>query len=440
MVTRREVLGYGAFVPLGAGLERLASQPLEAAQLERIVRCSIYPSIGFARIGDSTNGYRLAPEVPGIWPAPPGGYKDPTGAIYPQASRFRVYGFDAQGRTVGELNAFNAQIRWKVHVANRKAAWYDFVQPFDIPESKQLQCGRRNAGIIGSNRAALVNDPGPRYIQGRNVNPNGYQPEYRFQGGSIYGIPIPLGDLRTDSSGRLIFLGGRGNSASWIPGAEATTFANNDTWYDDTSDGPVDAAVTIGGRTLQAEGAWVVTAPPNFAPGIQGVVTLYDVMYSIALEMGASAPSSPSFVRQILPLLQRSVLYQWTNRGVLLANGWGTEGNFTRPDYLRALSNPGPRFRSLRQSVFDQFRNPDFANYEPNKLPPLLRRRDDLASEFDTSVPGYPSESVRMARTMGRRQFRSRYAGFARSRSRASEYRNAACRPTARGARPCIAR
>ncbi len=370
MATRREILRYGTFAPFGVGLGAVSTKELSAAQLERVVRCAIYPSVGFARIGNAPNGYLLAPEVAGTWPPPAGGFKDASGRIYPQAARFRVYGFDAQGRVVGELNAANAQVRWRVHVANRKAAWYEFVQPFDIPESVTLLCGLRNGDITGPARATLVNDPGPREIQGRNVNPNGTSAVHRFQGGSVYGIPIELGDVRTDPQGRLIVLGGKGNSASWIPGEEAKTFANNNTWYDDTSDGPVDATVTIGGRTLQAEGAWVVTAPPNFAPGIQGVVTLYDVMYSVALEMGAQAPEKPSFVRQILPLLQRSVLYQWTNRGVLLANGWGTPGNFMRPDFLRALSSAAPRFRSVRESVFEQFRNPDFDEYEPDKLPP----------------------------------------------------------------------
>ncbi|MBI1323542.1 hypothetical protein GC170_10200 [bacterium] len=367
---RRQILRYGAWAPFASGMAGAANRELSAADLARVVRCSIFPGVGFARIGNAPGDYMLAPEVPGTWPSPPGGYKDAAGRIYPQAARFRIYGYDAQGRVVGEMHAGNAQVRWRVHVANRKAAWYDFDQPFDIPESGTLQCGLRNATITGSTRASLVNDPGPREISGRAVNPAGTMPQYRFQGGSVYGVPVALGDLRTDPFGRLIVLGGTGNSASWIPGAEATTFANNDTWYDDTSDGPVDATVTIGGRTLQAEGAWVVTAPPNFAPGIQGVVTLYDVMYSVALQMGAQSPAKPSFVRQILPLLQRSVLYQWTNRGVFLANGWGSPGNFMRPDFLRALASPAPRNQAIRQEVFERFRNPDFDNFEPDKLPP----------------------------------------------------------------------
>ncbi len=369
-LNRRQVLRYGAIAPFAAGAAVSTQRELSAADLARVVRCSIFPAIGFSRIGNAPGDFLLAPEVPGYWPAPPAGYKDPAGRIYPQAARFRIYGYDAQGRVVGELHAGNAQVRWRVHVANRKAAWYDFVQPFDIPESETLQCDLRNGAITGQARASLVNDPGPREISGRTVNSAGNLPQFRFQGGSVYGVPIPLGDVRTDPFGRLLVLGGNGTSASWIPGAEATTFANNDTWYDDTSDGPVDATVMIGGRTLQAEGAWVVTAPPNFAPGIQGVVTLYDVMFSVALQMGAQAPARPSFVRQILPLLQRCVLYQWTNRGVLLANGWGSQGNFMRPDYLRALASPAASNRSVRQSVFEQFRNPDFDTYQPDMLPP----------------------------------------------------------------------
>ena len=67
--------------------------------------------------------------------------------------------------------------------------------------------------------------------------------------------------------GRLLFLGGLGHSASFTdPVTPLVTFANNQGWHDDTCDGPVDAVVTLpDGREFSAEGAWVVTAPPNFA-------------------------------------------------------------------------------------------------------------------------------------------------------------------------------
>lgn len=376
MTNRRQILKYGAVAPFMT----LTSEPsvVSAAQLRRVVRCAIYPPIGFARVGNSTEGYILAPEVPGLFPLPAKGYKDRTGRIYPQAVRFRVYGFDASGRVVGELDASVAKIQWNVHVANRKAAWYDFDQAFDIPESADIQSTFRNNAFKGFDRSKLVIDPGQRTIQGRNVNANGNRSEYQFQGGDFCGIPVNLGDIRTDPQGRLIVLGGQGKSGSITPEIPAYTFANNDNWYDDTSDGPVDATVTFNGQTMQAEGAWVVTAPPNFAPGIQGVVTLYDVMYEVGMSMGIEPPARPSFTRQIMPLLQRVVQYQWVNKGVLQQYGWATPGNFMKPGNLLRLANPSPRFKALRQSVLSQFRNPDFATYEPDKLPPCYGDNTNL--------------------------------------------------------------
>ena len=97
--------------------------------------------------------------------------------------------------------------------------------------------------------------------------PTGQMPSARFDGGRFLDIEVPLGELRTDDAGRLLVFGGTGHSGPAIPGTIAVTFANNDLWYDDTSDGPVDATVRIAGREIPVTGAWVVVAPPNYAPG-----------------------------------------------------------------------------------------------------------------------------------------------------------------------------
>jgi hypothetical protein len=47
-------------------------------------------------------------------------------------------------------------------------------------------------------------------------------------------------------------------------------------WFDDTSDGPVTAKVSIDGKSVPVDGAWVVIAPPNYAPGLVGWRTLYE--------------------------------------------------------------------------------------------------------------------------------------------------------------------
>ena len=62
-----------------------------------IVGAAIYPAIGIARLGNSENEYFLAPEVTDPLPEPPGFYRDSTGALKRQATRFRVYGLNASG-------------------------------------------------------------------------------------------------------------------------------------------------------------------------------------------------------------------------------------------------------------------------------------------------------------------------------------------------------
>ena len=79
------------------------------------------------------------------------------------------------------------------------------------------------------------------------------------------GTTVYLGELRTDEAGRLIVLGGRGKSASF-DGTVAITFANNEGWHDDISDGPVTAKVTYQGQKLKVAPAWVIVGPPNTRP------------------------------------------------------------------------------------------------------------------------------------------------------------------------------
>ena len=118
------------------------------------------------------------------------------------------------------------------------------------------------------------------------------------------GRPVYLGELRTDGSGRLIVLGGRGKSASYS-GAQAVTFANNEGWHDDIADGPVTAAVSFDGRTLPVDPAWVVVAPPNYAPQQKSVRTMWDLMRDVAITAGMlTKPARPSFEHDIRPIFE----------------------------------------------------------------------------------------------------------------------------------------
>ena len=111
-------------------------------------------------------------------------------------------------------------------------------------------------------------------------------PEFRFRDGQFFESFVDLGELRTDDRGRLVFLGGSGVSASNPPGMQPVTFANNDGWHDDVSDGPVTAEVRFGGKLLKVDPAWVVVAPPNYAPLQKSVRTMWDLMRDVAVKAG----------------------------------------------------------------------------------------------------------------------------------------------------------
>ncbi len=327
-----------------------------------IVRCAIHPSVGVARVGNApADEYYLAPEVPGRTAIPGGGgFKNDEGELRKEGGRFRIYGYDEDGRVVREITADDAEITWEVHLANRKAAWYQFFNAMDLAQYA-MSATFRNGTITGGSRAALVIDPGAVEIGGRGA----HGPRYRFEGGFIrFGngspIQVPLGELRTDEKGRLIVLGGDGTSAS-AANQLAVTFANNDGWYDDVSDGPVRAQVKLHGRDepLEAEPAMVVVTPPNFGPGLYGVVTMYDVVYDLFVRQGwLPAVERLSFWTHIYPLLERMVNSSWVNQGMYLLFGSGSPGDYTDPETRAQLADPSPAARPAREAVFRLFRRP----------------------------------------------------------------------------------
>ena len=322
--------------------------------MSTIVRAAIHPGIGIARVGNSPDAFFVGPELPYPVPAPEGGFKDAAGALKRQAARFRIFGYDEGGRVVAELTAANADIAWTVHVANRKAAWYNFDTALDIPEA--VPAGRRNASFVGADRQRLVIDPGPRRIAGAGV----HGAKYALDGGSFLDVPVSLGELRTDGDGRLLVLGGLGVSASPMPNNTIYTFADNDGWHDDTSDGPVTAEVRIGDRTIPVDPAWVVVAPPNYAPDIISVPTMYDVVFDACRRLWFGPIGKVSFTEHVLPILEGFVNLQWVNYGFHVQFGWKGPNEFTRGDMLAMLANPSPQFAERRRQIFNMFRHADY--------------------------------------------------------------------------------
>lgn len=322
----------------------------------------IYPAIGISRVGGSAQWF-LAPEVPGIPPAPEGGFKDGDRLIKKQVQRFRIYAFDENDAVIGELTAADTDIEWSVHVANTKAAWYGFTNPLDNGELAPGIPGQlRNQYFVADadRERMLVIDGGLTTISGRSTNSGGDGAQYAMAG-TFYGTtPVGLGHLRTDDAGRLMVFPPDGVSGS-PTGSPITSFADNDGWHDDWCDGPVTAVVRLSdGRTLEADSSWIACVGPDFAPEIPAITTLYDVIENLNVDLGWSkAPSLPlSFARHVYPTFRRLALMAWVAASANLAQGWIDVGNFADPAYLKRLADPSASNASFRRSVFEQFRNP----------------------------------------------------------------------------------
>ncbi|HEY6924321.1 MAG TPA: LodA/GoxA family CTQ-dependent oxidase [Steroidobacteraceae bacterium] len=319
----------------------------------RIVEVSIGPSIGIARLGNSPDAFFVGPESPGLPARPQGGFKDSRGCVKRQAARFRLFGLDSTGQVVAELTAAHGAITWSVHLANAKAAWHEFHGRFH-PVTRLRNRDIRNTPAQPNARDALIIDPGKRSICGREVS----GAEYRFNSGRYRGVPVALGELRTDAAGRLLVLGGFGRSASTKADNPIRNYANNDYWYDDTSDGPVTAQITLlDGRTLQASAARVIVAPPKFTPDFQNITTLHEIVATASGQK--SEQRRVSFARDILPLLRRISRHQWLNQTALRGHGPGKGGDFFQPDTLKQLASAAVDCKPAREAVFSRIRNPN---------------------------------------------------------------------------------
>lgn len=337
--------------PLGDPPEPRSAIPPIPAPDDRIVKAVIYPSIGIARVGNSPDDWFIGPEVPDPPAEKAGFYRDEHGRLKRQAARFRIYGVNALGRIVRELSTpdSGADVRWSVQVANTKAAWYGFQIALDIPEAAAAPPSTlRNAAVADRTRLAIT--PAMQSVQGVKAKAK------RFDDGKFMDRRVYLGEILTDEAGRLIVLGGHGVAAS-CDETWAITFANNEGWFDDVSDGPVNAEVTLDGHKLEVVPAWVVVAPPNYGPQQKSVRTLWDLMRDVAIQDGTlPMPTRPSFTFDILPIFERMRNLQWVNAG--FASGFGFQGafDFTTPEAIARLGDNGPASRELRRVIENQFR------------------------------------------------------------------------------------
>jgi hypothetical protein len=260
----------------------------------------IHPAIGVARVGNSPDEFFIGPERVGEVPEPPGGFKDAQCRVKRQAARFRVYAHHDDG-SVDEITDDSADISWTVHLVNAKAA----------------HPGRGNSEPAGD----LTIDPGSRTVAGPDQRQLVDTGTIHFSGESV--VTVPLGEIRTDDSGRLLVLGGHGAAAS-PAGNLIGGFWANPGWYDDVSDGPVTASVTLraDGSAPAVEGAWVIVTPPKFAPHQNSPTTLYDRVFQHMVDLGLmAAPATTSYTSDVYPILQRARDIRWVE-GIFGAHTW----------------------------------------------------------------------------------------------------------------------
>jgi L-Lysine epsilon oxidase N-terminal/L-lysine epsilon oxidase C-terminal domain len=396
----------------------------------------IHPGIGIARLGNSDTHFYLAPETPaglpmecygngnqrfgpdGVTPVLVTTFRDAQGRIKRQAARFQVFVYDEaspKGRPLkigdkvegGGNHGTLTGIRWQVYLANKKACWYQFDTtlgehgyPPDHP--------RRNAGV--SPRSRLIIDPGPRTVDG-----NKRRASFDRTGEGNYATTFPpplspnsidtLGEMMLDGESRLIVLGGHGCSGSEMagPGEPHTEdYANNDGWYDDTSDGPVTARLVMYSaevtrtRFIDVEyPAWVIVGYPRYVPQVLDMVTMDEVLYDLFVQNFATDTSLYGRLGSFddpdcIDFRNEAELRQWRDGGRL---SWNTDFRplfyrdiwpiLYRPDQFRFLCD------ILAQSNFphDQEQRGLFDPAKLSVVPGSQRARRIAAEQLSGAVP-----------------------------------------------------
>jgi L-lysine 6-oxidase len=331
-------------------------------------RYEIHPTVGVARLGDSPDSFFLAPEALGGRPLecdasgneilvagaprPVERFKDQAGRIRRQAARFKLFAFDdadpaAGGREVTLDDAEVAGIEWTVHLANKKAAWYQGAQLDGDPMLGEWAGGTntnsyqarhvplRNRRIVDESerQRSLIVDPGPRTVRepdqrvacSRATVPADY-PHGSFPDPSLGPYPIDsLGEVLVDAAGRLLVLGGHGDACGR---RIIATFTGSDTWFDDVSDGPVTCRLRLRGGEVHQLEAWCLVGPPKYAPELRNIVTLDDVMFDAGVRFLGLLPElydrerwpetggwnrdyRASFERDVRPIMERPADYIW---------------------------------------------------------------------------------------------------------------------------------
>ena len=346
-----------------------------------------------------------------------GDFRDKQQNLLRQAARFRIFAYDQPqhqypsndpgrevkiGQKLGDKTI--KDIVWMVHVANKKANNYSITsaggdeegiaayQNGKTPPVRNPQFGE-NPGD-DKRRQTLVIDPGPRVIKSSSdghetfdfdattacqyMDDNGQPdnlPDYPVSFPSDH-FPLfnPLGEIDSlgqvsveANTGRLLVIAAKGKtSCITVDGKPAplTDPIDNDRWFDDTCDGPVNAVVLledVDGKITPAPvvGAWVVTTDPAYAPQTRNVVSSWDDMYATWVEQLELVPDlfsagrynklyKASFESDVLNVFHAAFLQRWNTN----LPSRGINGH----DYVMAIKptdDPGRKIPNFSDLIRD---------------------------------------------------------------------------------------
>ena len=277
-------------------------------------RFKIFPSIGIARVGGSQNQFFVCPENEKSFgieiddicnETELRNFKDSSGLIKRQAARFKVFELDASTNEYKPVDMSKASIEWQVHLVNKKSAAIRPTNPQNGKPMPPLTPPDAPLSLMDQPKELII-DGGVRTISGKCQKNVFFKGQYKTS-------PVDIGELKTDRDGNLLVLGGYGVSKS--PSNESIKhYYYSKDWYDDVSDGYVNAKIKLQDGSFDALTAWVIVAPPDYAPNIKGIVTLYDIMEQVALEKGYLQPAQkPSFSHHILPIIEGFKNLSWVS-------------------------------------------------------------------------------------------------------------------------------
>ncbi len=306
--------------------------------------------------------------------------RDSNQNVLRQAARFRIFAYDQEqqqypsndpGREIKIGDKVNGKtikdILWMVHVANKKGNNYSITNAEGEEEGIVSYENDKTPPVrnpdfgddlsLEGRRQKLVIDPGPRVIESSSsgtktlafnaTTPSTYinnsgkiedQPNYPVSFPSDhFSLFNPLGDIDTlgqvtieAGTGRLLVIGAYGKTSCITTDGRPVPLDNaidNNNWFDDTSDGPVDAVIVLedsaGNQSMASVvGGWVVTTDPGYAPQTRNVVSTWDDVYSTWVEHLGLIPDmfsdkqynknyKASFDSDILSVFHAAFLQRW---------------------------------------------------------------------------------------------------------------------------------